>query len=112
LSTLIGVSTARPVEHLVDIRLELPDTFADDPSHDNATFLVDLHVRCGWECYCGLVNQGDASVNGNRPTTLVERSVVHNLVTVLDELLTELFSKSVVLPEVGVHVLTLYCVNW
>jgi len=41
-------------------------------------------------------------VDLNRPTIFAERSAVHNLATVLDELLTELFSKGIVLSKGGI----------
>jgi len=52
-----------------------------------------------WECYYRLVSKCDAGINSNRPTILVKRSAVHNLAAVLNELLTELFSKGIVLSE-------------
>ena len=46
-----------------------------------------------------LVSKCDAGINSNGHTVFVERRAVHNLAAILDELLTELFSEGVVLPE-------------
>ena len=45
------------------------------------------------------VSDGDAGIGSNGHTIFVERSAVHDLTTVLDELLSKLFSKGVVLSE-------------
>jgi len=87
------------VGHISNIRLELPDAFTDDLGHDNVALFVDLNIRCSWECYCMVISKGSTGISSNGHTIFAGRGTVHNPITVLDEVLTELFVERMVLFE-------------